>query len=354
MQETQLKTLVKIYFDSQKFRVLAGNRLSHVQNIDVTETPAGITEYMESKGIASEEDLTTDDLKAIARAERARKKKEKDYASKDGFENTSKRMLIGYSSIENDIMKEMTSELNRYPISRWLLAHRGIGTVFAAGLIAYIGDIEKFGTVSKLWQYAGMGVVEICQDCGKRVVRVDRGAWIQHTAERLEWANSKVIDQGKRKSPEELEAQAKSYLCSCGSCNTKVMGQRRIQGQLADFNPDFKKLCYLIGDQFIKQRESPYRKLYDQYRLEYETRPDLIAEMQGKKGKGAVKVKGEMVEVKGTAHINAMARRKAVKIFLSHLWEEWRTIQGLPTPAPYSFAVLGHADKIERMRIEYK
>lgn len=31
-----------------------------------------------------------------------------------------------------------------------------------------------------------------------------------------------------------------------------------------------------------------------------------------------------------------------------------RTIEGLHTPAPYSFAVLGHADKIERMRIEYR
>lgn len=354
MQETRLKTLVKIYFDSQKFRVLAGNRLSHVQNIDVSEPSTGILEYMETKGIASEDDLTIDDLKAIARSERAKRKKEKDYASKDGFENVSKRMLMGYSSIENDIMKEMESELNRYPISQWLIAHRGIGTIFTAGLIAYIGDIGRFGTVSKLWQYAGMGVMEICQDCGKRVIRADRGAWIQHTADRLDWANSKVIDQTKRKSREELEAQATGYLCRCGSSNTKVMGQRRIPGQLADFNPDFKKLCYLIGDQFIKQRESPYRKLYDQYRLEYETRPDLIAEMSGKKGKGTVRVRGEMVEVKGTAHINAMARRKAVKVFLSHLWEEWRTIEGLPTPAPYSFAVLGHADKIERMRIEYR
>ena len=171
MQETRLKTLVKIYFDSQKFRVLAGNRLSHVQNIDVNEPSTGILEYMETKGIASEDDLTIDDLKAIARSERAKRKKEKDYASKDGFENVSKRMLMGYSSIENDIMKEMESELNRYPISQWLIAHRGIGTIFTAGLIAYIGDIGRFGTVSKLWQYAGMGVMEICHDCGKRVRR---------------------------------------------------------------------------------------------------------------------------------------------------------------------------------------
>lgn len=351
MQEVPLKVLVKTYFDSQKFRVKIGNRIVHVPNCNVD---ADVIEEEIISDLIESSDAKPFDPKDYRLQAKKQRMAEKNQPSVYGFGNACKRMIDGYTTIEKDIVKEMEEQLTAYPISQWLMAHRGIGVVFAAGLIAYIEDINRFNTVSKLWQYSGMGVYEICQDCGKRVIRADRGAWIMHMADRLEWANEKVTDKSKIKTREQLVEQATGYVCLCEHPNIKVIGQRRMPGMLLDYNPDFKKLCYLIGDQFIKQRESPYRKLYDQYRLEYETRPDLIAEMQSKKGKGSVKVKGEHVEVKGTAHINAMARRKTVKIFLSHLWEEWRTIEGLPTPDPYAFGVLGHVDKVERMKFEYK
>jgi hypothetical protein len=42
-----------------------------------------------------------------------------------------------------------------------------------------------------------------------------------------------------------------------------------------------------------------------------------------------------------------MARRKMVKIFLSHLWATWRKMEGLTVTKPYVFSVLGHSDYIE-------
>jgi len=46
-------------------------------------------------------------------------------------------------------------------------------------------------------------------------------------------------------------------------------------------------------------------------------------------------------------HIDAMARRKAVKLFLSHLWVKWRGIEGLPVTDPYVIEKLGHKTKID-------
>jgi hypothetical protein len=46
-------------------------------------------------------------------------------------------------------------------------------------------------------------------------------------------------------------------------------------------------------------------------------------------------------------HIDAMARRWAVKIFLSHLHDAWyRQAYGKAPPAPFPIAIQGHAHRI--------
>ena len=49
---------------------------------------------------------------------------------------------------------------------------------------------------------------------------------------------------------------------------------------------------------------------------------------------------------KSEDHRNNAAIRWTAKLFLSHLWEEWRKLEGLPTPLPYSIAILGHSGYI--------
>jgi hypothetical protein len=308
MQSTTIKDLVKIYYDSQEFRKSAANRLrpyiSDGENIE--------------------------DLLLILEND--------EVVFNEPFPQTCLTMIKEYTRIEKKISLIISNQITAYPIHEWLIANKGIGPMLAGALIGYIGDISKFDKVTSLWAYAGMGVIEICDTCKKRHIHDgSKGAWIQHTADRLKEQNDKVKDKSKKKKDADFIKDAESKLCHCENPNIRRVSQRKIQGQLLDYNPDFKQLCYLIGDQFIKQRESPYRKLYDQFRLEYENRPDLMKERDSRVGGAS----------KGTGHINDMARRKAVKIFLSHLWEEWRTIEGLPTPEPYSFAILGHTDKIK-------
>lgn len=134
---------------------------------------------------------------------------------------------------------------------------KGIGKSLAAQVISMV-DISKADTVSALWKYAGMAVVD-----------------------------------GERDRP--------------------------IAGQKLGYNKRLKTICHKVGTQFL-MCGSPYRREYDSAREYYEAnRPEW-----------------------NKRHCDLAARRKMIKLWLSHLWEVWRKIEGLPTPNFYSHEKLGH------------
>lgn len=98
-------------------------------------------------------------------------------------------------------------------------------------------------------------------------------------------------------------------------------GQRdkAIKGQKLPYNAELKRICYLIASSFMKCN-SPYREEYEEAKAFYQrTKTDWTA-----------------------GHIHNAATRKMTKLFLSHLWAEWRTREGLPVREPYAMQVLGH------------
>jgi len=91
------------------------------------------------------------------------------------------------------------------------------------------------------------------------------------------------------------------------------------KGEKLPYNKRLKTTCYLIGSSFLKSN-SPYRRIYDEAKEYYElNRPDWT---------------------KARRHNAAM--RKMIKVWLSHLWEVWRKIEGLPTREIYVKEKLGH------------
>lgn len=117
---------------------------------------------------------------------------------------------------------------------------------------------------------------------------------------------------------------------------------KRSRGERINWNSALRTLAWKIGKQFVLQGER-YREVYDEYkkrlsaaRLPIGICPEYqkcLAKMKKRK-KPACK-----------GHIDAMARRYAVKMFLSHLWEKWRELEGLPIRAPYVIDKLGHTTK---------
>jgi hypothetical protein len=90
------------------------------------------------------------------------------------------------------------------------------------------------------------------------------------------------------------------------------------------FQPFLKtKMIGVLGPSFLRAKNEHYRKIYDDYKNRLLNREDLSDETAG--------------------HINNMAIRFMVKMFLADLWVVWRQLEGLPVTEPYAVAKLGMA-----------
>ena len=147
----------------------------------------------------------------------------------------------------------------------------------AAQVLAQIDDIGKFATVSKLWRFAGQAVID-----------------------------------GK--------------------------AERTKQGEKSSANLKLKSICWLIGDQFIKQQTPIYVDIY--YSEKERIRRDCPEPIPNPDENS------RWPTINTDSHVHRKARRKMVKIFLSHLWLIWRDLEGLPVSKPYAEQILGHSNII--------
>lgn len=183
----------------------------------------------------------------------------KDRAGKDVIK-TMLSLYQHFKDAEEIATKLMTEMAQDYPIIDAMSSVRGVNKILAAQMVALIGDIDRFETVSKLWRYAGYAVID-----------------------------------GKAERPK--------------------------RGEKLHYNKRLKTTCFKVGNSLLRSG-SPYRQIYDQEK-----------ERQLRRGLA-----------KGHAHYRAM--RKMIKLFLAHLWEVWRRMEGLPTRRPYALDKLGHSTYI--------
>jgi len=131
------------------------------------------------------------------------------------------------------------------------------------------------------------------------------------------------------------------------------------KGQKRPWNADLKRICYLIGESFIKVQNNPrdhYGKIYvTRKKLEQEANDfffyadQAAATLQSKRfGKDTEAFKHYSVGKLSPAHVHARARRYAVKFFLAHLQEVWYELEtGKKPPNPFVMEHLGHVDLIK-------
>ena len=104
--------------------------------------------------------------------------------------------------------------------------------------------------------------------------------------------------------------------------------QRKTKGETLSYNERLKTTALYIGKLFIMQGDkSPYKDIYDASRNMY-----LIRAQESEDPKK------EWPPIRQ----HKMATRRMVKVFLSHLYVQWRTLEGLPVRKPYVHEKLGH------------
>lgn len=186
-------------------------------------------------------------------------------------------MVSEGKKLENKYEKAMMKYVENQPIyTEFLEKIKGISAILSANILKQIGYCENFDNVAKLWAYAGLSVED-----GKAV--------------------------------------------------------RRKRGELLNYSPHLKTLCWKIGDSFIKQRTKFFRKIYDKDKAKWKKKyPEAIENPEYKKTKKGFK------KLYTDGHIDAMARRKMVKLFLAIYWSTARELKKLPTRTPYAMEKLKH------------
>jgi len=203
--------------------------------------------------------------------------------------------LLAWFFEQNELLEnQIKGALDRYssakPAGVWMKSIYGIGPVIAAGLLAHI-DIKKAETVGHIWRFAGL---------------------------------DPTVTWGK--------------------------------GQKRPWNADLKTLCWKIGQSFMKfsnRDECYYGHKYREQKAKYIERNESglyrerAAELAPKFGHTTDARRHLSGGKLPPAHIDAMARRWAVKLFLAHMHEVWYELElGRKPPLPYPIAILGHAHYI--------
>jgi len=112
-----------------------------------------------------------------------------------------------FAEMEKELDKDIRRVVRDEPMHELLSGIKGVGDTFAAKLLAFI-DIERAGTVSAVWRYAGYAVID-----------------------------------GER--------------------------ERAKKGEVLHYNKRLKTTCYLIAESFLRCN-SPYRAIYDEAKAYYQ------------------------------------------------------------------------------------
>lgn len=266
---------------------------------------------------------------------------------------------------EDQLERQIRSALDYYSASHqagiWARSIKGIGPVIAAGLLANI-DIKQAPTVGHIWRFAGLDPTN---------------KWLG-TAKATELVNGVLEAAPRRGRGGGSEVTEDQFFKICQQCNTtpERMRLRLVDRDTSEidmsratvikavakrpWNASLKRLCFLIGDSFVKVSNRPdalYGQLY-KTRKEWETERNSrgLYSDQARESLEAKRFSPSTEAYKWytqgklpPARIHLRAQRRAVKLFLAHFHEVlWFTEYGTMPPFPFVLEnVPGHTHRIE-------
>lgn len=193
--------------------------------------------------------------------------------------------------MENQVKSGLNAYVQSQVMGRWLTEHVGIGPVISAGFLAHF-DFAKAPTYGHFWSFAGLTT----------------------------------------------------------GFNMPVKWEK---GQKRPWNASLKSLCWKAGDCFVKfsgREDCFYGKTYVAHKAKLIERNERL-EFKAAADDGLARVgkttdahKFYKIGKLPPGHIDARARRYAVKLFISHFWQAlWWYNNGTEPPKPYPVAHQGHA-----------
>jgi len=192
-----------------------------------------------------------------------------------------------YSFMEAELKKALGRYAEDHPVGRWMMSHKGMGPVLAAGMLAYV-DIERAVTPGHILSYGNMAGTP----------------------------------------------------------------RRAVKGSMRDWNADFKCLLWKIGESFVKasgRKQAYYGQWYAKHKRDIAERNDrkefAYLAQEAKVGKNTEAYKYYSQGKLPPAHVHAMARRKAIHLFVHHFWEKMYKYHFKKKPKLKPW-VVEHQDKV--------
>jgi uncharacterized membrane protein len=219
------------------------------------------------------------------------------------------------TEIEKKIEKSMLVILERFPFwCEWLSKVKGIGPNLGAWIIGEF-DIEKASTVSKMWRFSGMcsGLVPGDKSIPKSKYKQSDGEIVgtlppkKDGEERYRVRTDELI-RADKKTP--------GFLCPYnGALRVVLLGR----GAASFLRCDNKYVTEIYRPRKARHAASEATVLHRTKGHEKDTAWKDVSKM----------------------HADQDAKRVMMKAFLKDVYQNWRTIEGLPVRAPYAEEYLG-------------
>jgi len=200
--------------------------------------------------------------------------------------------------------------IKTHPAYPWFSRVKGVGGENIAKVVAPI-DIKKAVHISSLWKFAGFSV-----ENGAAPRRVKGGGKLSYNSQlrSMCWRLAGSLKRAKGKFYQYYIQEKDKYTERFESQDYKILP-----------TPRGRWGCLNCGQSW--QRKRDITPCCDN---------PAIDKMLRQEPHGVIWV----------GHLDAMAVRKMIKMFLACLWLVWREAEGLPVTAPYAIEKLGHSKLI--------
>jgi len=189
---------------------------------------------------------------------------------------------------EKKMFRQLGNALSKLPIwNNYLAGVPGIGPAMGAVLVSYF-DIYKAHHPSLFWAYAGLD----------------------------------VAPDGFGRSRREEHLVERQYKAKDGTIKTK---------RSVTYEPWLKARLYgAMGVSFMRTKNCPWKKVYDDYRHRLETDPNRYRVTSAVYKKAHKDKDPRTREMWPPLRIHLASMRYMIKMFLAEFWREWRIMEGLP------------------------
>lgn len=298
IRQSTIRTIVRGAYDVQKLRIQTGNRIVGNFRAKLGQEPGELTETLDKEA----QELLADLKKRYRRiadaitTETGRLRNIEFPGDEVISDYTEFALVEQYLDLERDEQrhfKRLEISLRNIPIYKEFLKKQvGIGPAMAGVIISEF-NIHAAPYVSSLWRYAGLDVAIDGDGLGR--------------SKRKEHLVTRSYKNAKGEEAERMSVTYNPWL------KTKLMG--------------------VLATSFMRSN-SPWLEHYKNYRHRIESDPNRI--MTDKPG-----FHKDNTWTKARRHQASL--RYMIKMFLAQLYNEWRTLEGLPVHPTYQEAKLGHA-----------